>query len=170
MRPLLPAASAVCLSVLAACSPANVVAETGVAAYSADDFTSCAACHLADGGGIPGAFPKIRNRAALMAVLDGGRDYLITVVSSGLMGPLTADGMDYSGVMPGQQGAMSADAIAAALNYLVLNLVDDEAKDIALFSADEVEKSQDANDPAGPMTAAGIRQELISQHGEKWPQ
>jgi len=170
MRPLLPAASAVCLSVLAACSPANVVAETGVAAYSADDFTSCAACHLADGGGIPGAFPKIRNRAALMVVLDGGRDYLITVVSSGLMGPLTADGMDYFGVMPGQQGAMSADAIAAALNYLVLNLVDDEAKDIALFSADEVEKSQDANDPAGPMTAAGIRQELISQHGEKWPQ
>ena len=170
MRPLLPAASAVCLTVLAACSSANVVAESGVAAYSADDFTSCAACHLADGGGIPGAFPKIRNRAALMAALDGGRDYLIAVVSSGLMGPVTADGMDYSGVMPGQQSAMSVDAIAAALNYLVLNLVDDEAKDIPPFSADEVEKAQEANDPAGPMTAAGIRQELIVQHGEMWPQ
>lgn len=169
MRPLLPAASAVFLSVLAACSSANVVAESGDAAYSADDFTSCAACHLADGGGIPGAFPKIRNRAALMAALDGGRGYLIAVVSSGLMGPVTADGMDYSGVMPGQRSAMSVDAIAAALNYLVLNLVDDE-KDIAPFSADEVEKAQEANDPAGPMTAAGIRQELISQHGEKWPQ
>ena len=169
MRGLLPAASAVCLTVLAACSSANVLAESGVAAYSADDFTSCAACHLADGGGIPGAFPKIRNRAAVIAALDGGRDYLITVVSSGLMGPLTADGMDYSGVMPGQQGAMSMDAIAAALNYLVLNLVDDE-KDIAPFSADEVAKAQEANDPAGPMTAAGIRQELISEHGEKWPQ
>lgn len=169
MRPLSPAASAVCLSVLAACSSANVVAESGDAAYSADDFASCAACHLVDGGGIPGAFPKIRNRAALMAALDGGRGYLIAVVSSGLMGPLTADGMDYSGVMPGQQGAMSMDAIAAALNYLVLNLVDDE-KDIAPFSADEVEKAQEANDPAGPMTAAGIRQELISRHGEKWPQ
>jgi len=170
MRPLLPAASAVCLTVLAACSSANVVAESGVAAYSADDFTSCAACHLADGGGIPGAFPKIRNRAALMAALDGGRDYLIAVVSSGLMGPLTADRMDYYGVMPGQQGAMSVDAIAAALNYLVLNLVDGEAKNIPPFSADEVEKAQEASDPASPMTAAGIRPELISQHGEKWPQ
>jgi hypothetical protein len=105
-----------------------------------------------------------------MAALDGGRDYLIAVVSSGLMGPVTADGMNYSGVMPGQQGALSAEAIAAALNYLVMNLVDDAAKDIAAFSADEVAKVQEANEPAGPMTAAGMRQELVAQHGEKWPQ
>ncbi len=170
MRLFPPAASAVCLSVLAACSSTAEVAAVDIAPYSADDFTSCAACHLADGAGIPGAFPKIRNRAASMAVLDGGRDYLITVVSSGLMGPVTADGMDYSGVMPGQQGAMSADAIAAALNYLVMNLVDDEAKHNLAFSADEVEQAQQANDPAGPLTAAGIRQELVLRHGEKWPQ
>jgi cytochrome c553 len=170
MRPFLPAASTVCLSVLAACSSAAEVAAVDAAEYSADDFASCAACHLADGAGIPGAFPKVRNRAASMAALDGGRDYLIAVVSSGLMGPVTADGMNYSGVMPGQQGALSMDAIAAALNHLVMNLVDDAAKDIAAFSADEVAKVQQAHEPAGPMTAAGIRQELVEQHGEKWPQ
>ena len=169
MRPFLPAASAVCLFVLAACSSAAEVAAVDAAEYSADDFASCAACHLADGAGIPGAFPKVRNRAALMAALDGGRDYLIAVVSSGLMGPITADGMNYSGVMPGQQGAMSVDAIAASLNYLVLSLVDSEVDGLAEFSADEVANAQKANDPASPMTAAGIRQELVEQHGDKWP-
>jgi cytochrome c5 len=170
MRQFFSVASALCLFVLAACSSAAEVAPADAAEYSADDFASCAACHLADGAGIPGAFPKVRNRAASMAALDGGRDYLIAVVSSGLMGPVTADGMNYAGVMPGQQGALSADAIAAALNYLVRNLVDDGAMDIAPFSADEVAKLQKANEPAGPMTAAGMRQELVEQHGDKWPQ
>jgi len=157
--------------VLAACSSAAEVAAVDAAEYSADDFASCAACHLADGAGIPGAFPKVRNRAASMAALDGGRDYLIVVVTSGLMGPVTADGLMYSGVMPGQQGALSAEAIAAALNYLVMDLVDDEAMDIAAFSADEVVKAQSANELAtGPMTAAVMRQALVEQHGDKWPQ
>ena len=169
MKPFLPAATAVCLSVLAACLSAAEVESVDAAGYSADDFASCAACHLADGAGIPGAFPKVRNRAASMAALDGGRDYLTAVVSSGLMGPITADGMNYSGVMPGQQGAMSADAIAAALNYLVFSLVDSEVEELAAFSADEVAKAQKANEPAGPMTAAGIRQKLVEQHGDKWP-
>ena len=150
----------------------NKPQEPAVAAqeYSADNYTSCAACHLADGAGIPGAFPKIRNRAASIASLGGGREYLIAVVSSGLMGPITADGVSYSGVMPGQKGALQPDAIAAALNYLVADLADDQSNDVALFSAKEVVAAQKANEPAGPMTAAGIRQELVEQHGEKWPQ
>ena len=41
--------------------------------YSADAYASCAACHLPDGVGIPGAFPPIRNRAAkIAALLDRG--------------------------------------------------------------------------------------------------
>ena len=170
MRPVFSAVSAVRLIVLAACLSAAEVEPVDAAEYSADDFASCAACHLADGVGIPGAFPKVRNRAASMAALDGGRDYLITVVSSGLMGSITADGMIYAGVMPGQQGALSADDVAAALNHLVMILVDDETKDVAEFSADEVTKAQEANELAGPMTAAGMRQELVEQHGDKWPQ
>lgn len=140
------------------------------AEYSADDFKPCAACHLDDGAGIPGAFPKIRNRAAAMASLEGGREYLIVVVSSGLMGPITADGTNYMGVMPGQKGAMQADAIAAVLNYLVLELTDDKSTGISPFTEEEVAASQAAISSAGLMTAATVRTGLIEQHGDQWPQ
>ena len=92
--------------------------------YDADSYAPCAACHLADGAGIPGAFPVIRNRATAMAALAGGRRYLITVVSYGLMGPITADGSAYAGVMPGHGSSMQPDTIASALNYLVFQLTD----------------------------------------------
>jgi len=157
----------------AICIVALGVATTGLAdgaQYSADDFKPCAACHLDHGEGIPGAFPKIRSRAATMASLEGGREYLIAVVSSGLMGPITADGMSYMGVMPGQKGAMQANAIAAALNYLVAELTDDNAVEFSLFTEDEVAALQSGNSTASPMTAASMRSELIEQHGDQWPQ
>jgi len=67
--------------------------------YSADAFATCSACHMPDGAGIPGAFPPLRNRLADIAGLDGGRDYLITAVSFGLMGTIEVGGMQYFGVM-----------------------------------------------------------------------
>ena len=85
--------------------------------HSADAFATCSACHLADGVGIPGAFPPLRNRLAAMASLAGGRDYLIAVVSFGLMGTIEVGGMQYFGVMAGNNGAMTAEEIASALNY-----------------------------------------------------
>ena len=39
--------------------------------YSADAYATCAACHLPDGAGVPGAFPRIRDRAATIAALYG---------------------------------------------------------------------------------------------------
>lgn len=158
---------------LVICMVALSVATTSLAdgaQYTADDFKSCAACHLDHGEGIPGAFPKIRNRAATMASLEGGRAYLIAVVSSGLMGPITVDGMNYMGVMPGQKGAMQANAIAAALNYLVAALTDDDTVELSLFTEDEVAALQSENITADPMTAASMRSELIERHGDQWPQ
>ncbi len=99
---------------------ALVQAESEVAAsFSSDAYATCAACHLADGAGIPGAFPPINNRVAIIAGLQGGREYLITVLSSGLMGTIEAGGGQFFGVMPGNKGLMSAADIAAARNYVV---------------------------------------------------
>ena len=138
------------------------------AEYSADSYSTCSACHLDDGSGIPGAFPGIRNRAARMAQLDGGRQYLIVAVMYGLMGVIQVDGVQYFGVMPGNAGAMSAGEIAAVLNYVVFEL-NDGSMELAPFTANEViavEASVTSKSPAGGGT---LRAELVAQHGDKWP-
>ncbi len=139
--------------------------------YSASDFAICAACHLDNGSGIPGTFPPLRSRSAKLAALDGGREYLITVVSFGLMGTIQAAGQSYAGVMPGHAGSMQADAVAAALNYLVFELNDDArvADKVKPFSAREVNAVQANMAGGNPMTAGRLRNALLARHGEKWP-
>ena len=162
MKPLSLLLLGVCV---AAISPRGLAAEE----VDADAYTTCAACHLADGVGIPGAFPPINDRTAAMAGLDGGRDYLIMVVSFGLMGTIDAGGRQYMGIMPGNKGMMSADDIAAALNYVVFELSGTDV-DIAPFTSDEVEAVQSAAGAASPNTAAEIRKNLIERHEDEWPE
>jgi mono/diheme cytochrome c family protein len=140
--------------------------------YGADAFATCSACHLADGAGIPGAFPPLRNRLADIAGLDGGRDYLIMAVSFGLMGTIEVGGMQYFGVMAGNYGAMTAEEIASALNYAVFELTDDKdtASSVAAFSAEEVSSSQSKVSAASPAVAGKLREKMVEQHGDKWPQ
>jgi len=140
--------------------------------YSTDAYATCSACHLADGAGIPGAFPPLRNRLADIAGLDGGRDYLITAVSFGLMGTIEVGGMQYFGVMAGNNGTMTAEEIASALNYAVFELTDgkDAASSVSAFSADEVSSSQSKVSTASPAVAGKLREKMLEQHGDKWPQ
>jgi mono/diheme cytochrome c family protein len=46
-----------------------------------------------------------------------GRDYLVMVVTTGLMGDLKVGGVAYRGVMPAQSGLSEAE-VAAVLSYL----------------------------------------------------
>ena len=137
--------------------------------YPADAFAICSACHLPDGAGVPGAFPPVRSRAARIATLDGGRDYLVRVVSFGLMGTIEVDGVQYFGVMAGNAGSMTPDAIAAALNYLVFELNDGDAAGIEPFTADEVAGVQATVGAEGPAGAGEVRRALADKHGERWP-
>jgi mono/diheme cytochrome c family protein len=158
---------------LAGCAAPLVdgAAEVAVPAYSASDFAICAACHLDSGAGIPGAFPPLRERSTRMAALEGGREYLITVVSFGLMGTMQAEGQSFAGVMPGHAGSIQADAIAAALNYLVfeLNTDSDTADKVNPFDAAEVNAVQAGTVAGSPMTAANLRNALLLRHGQAWP-
>jgi len=162
-----------CICLLAGCaaSSADEALDDIIPSYSASDFAVCAACHLDDGAGVPGAFPPLRSRSARMAALDGGREYLITVASFGLMGTIQVDGQSYAGVMPGHAGSMHADAIAAALNYLVFELNDDAraADNVKPFSAREVDAVQANTAGGNPMTAGELRNTLLVRHGQKWP-
>jgi mono/diheme cytochrome c family protein len=78
---------------------------------------TCAVCHGADAGGIPGTFPSLRDQVQAFAKTAEGRDYLVMVVSSGLMGELKVAGVRYNNVMPAQSALSEAD-VAAVLSYL----------------------------------------------------
>lgn len=167
------------IALLGGCSAANGIADysgakTAVpaASFDAADYAACAACHLADGQGVPGAFPPLRNRSAAIARVEGGREYLITVASFGLMGEIRVENIAYAGVMPGQKGAMGADAIAGALNFLVFGLSDRDpaGSGIEPFTAAEVLELQSRVAAGGPVMAARLRAELMERHGDRWPQ
>jgi len=82
-------------------------------------FRRCAACHLPDGAGVPGAYPPLAGRLGKLAGTPQGRRYLIAVVERGLMGSIKAAGQVYSNVMPAQGPALDSAQVAAVLNYVL---------------------------------------------------
>ncbi|WP_018112076.1 c-type cytochrome [Thermus igniterrae] len=81
------------------------LAQDGKALYG----QHCAACHGAEGQGIPGAIPPL---AGNPRVADEA--YVVKVVREGLSGPLEVKGVAYSGVMPPMPQVAEADARAIA--------------------------------------------------------
>src|SRR5258708_4978419 len=77
----------------------------------------CAVCHGPEASGIPGSFPSLHEQIVAFAKTPEGRDYLVMVVTTGLMGELKVGGVTYSGVMPAQSG-LSDEEIAAVLGFL----------------------------------------------------
>ncbi len=92
------------------------------ASLGATVFTDhCAVCHGPLAAGIPGSFPSLHEQVVAFAKTSAGRDYLVMVVTTGLMGTLTVGGANYNGVMPAQSGLDEA-AVAAVLSYLASNM------------------------------------------------
>jgi mono/diheme cytochrome c family protein len=86
----------------------------------------CAVCHGPEAAGIPGSFPSLHEQIVAFAKTSQGRDYLVMVVTTGLMGDLKVGGVSYRGVMPAQSGLSEAE-VAAVLTYLA----SDRGKDAA---------------------------------------
>jgi mono/diheme cytochrome c family protein len=98
--------------------PALLVAG-GAAAFADDGATiykRCAACHLPNGAGVPGAFPPLKADAAALARTPEGRRYLALTVIRGVSGPITVGGKPFRGTMPAQAGLNDGD-VAAVLNH-----------------------------------------------------
>ncbi len=91
-------------------------AEAPPAAHGTKIYQRCAACHLPNGQGVPGAFPALAGRIAEAAATEAGRDYLVMAVVAGVMGEIDVDGRKIRGVMPAQAGLADAD-VAAVLNH-----------------------------------------------------
>ena len=74
---------------------------------------TCAACHQANGLGVPNAFPPLAGSPWLLE----DRETPIRVVLLGLSGPITVEGKSYSGAMPAFGDQLSDQEIALALSH-----------------------------------------------------
>jgi nitrite reductase (NO-forming) len=77
-------------------------------------LTSCFACHLANGEGIPGVFPPL----AASDFLNADTDRAIRIVTKGISGPVTVNGKTYNNVMPPQTQLDDA-AVADVITYIL---------------------------------------------------
>ncbi len=74
----------------------------------------CFACHMADGKGLPNAFPPLAASDYLLA----DRDRAIRVVLKGLTGAVTVNGKKYESAMPPQEAVLTDAQIADVLTYV----------------------------------------------------
>lgn len=104
--------------------------------------SNCAACHQANGQGIPGAFPPLADH--LPALYAADREFPILTVLFGLMGPITVHGQDYNGMMPAW-GHLSDGEIAAVLNHELTSWGNDAElpDDFTPYTAEDVTSHRD---------------------------
>ena len=74
--------------------------------------TNCLACHQAEGGGIPAAFPPL----AASDFLNADKERAIGVILHGLTGEVTVNGNKFNSVMPAL--ALNDEDIANVLTYV----------------------------------------------------
>lgn len=142
-------AAALCLfSLLTA--PSAFAAETSASRGSALFLLNCAACHQADGRGLPGIFPPLARSDYLMA--DKTRS--ISIAIQGTSGPMVVNGVEYQGVMPAPP-SLDDQQVADILTYVrsawgnagdAVTLAEVQAVRAALADA-----NTDAADPFAPL-------------------
>ena len=150
------AARAACTRALAAALSVLAIGAACVSPAAADApppganvfAARCAVCHGPEAAGIPGSFPSLHDQIVAFGKTPPGRDYLIMVVTTGLMGDLTVGSVSYRGVMPAQS-ILSEAEVAAVLTWLASD------------------RGKDASYPA--LSAADIT-DARARHPDKTPQ
>ena len=89
-----------------------------------DHYARCAACHLADGTGVPGMFPPLAGNAHRFFASPEGRSYLASLVVGGANGAIEIQGVSYAGVMPavvrgsvGRRSGQASQRIGVPLRF-----------------------------------------------------
>lgn len=96
--------------------PASLVAQAGSPGPvdGAQVFAArCAACHQANGKGLPGVFPPL----AGSSWVTGDADTALQIVLHGMNGPIDVLGTTYNGAMPAFAGQLSDQEVGAVLSY-----------------------------------------------------
>lgn len=95
--------------------PAGAPSEAEEPASGAGVFSSrCAACHQANGRGVPNVFPPL----AGSEFVNGDSARLVRLVLHGLTGPVTVGGATFNGAMPAWKDQLKDAEIAAVLTYV----------------------------------------------------
>lgn len=76
-------------------------------------LTSCFACHMATGEGLPAVFPPL----ARSDFLKADKDRAIRIVLKGTSGPITVNGQPFNNLMPPQE--FTDDQVADVLTYVM---------------------------------------------------
>ena len=76
----------------------------------------CLACHMVNGGGVPGLYPSLSKTEMVL----NENEKLIETVLHGLEGPITVNGEDYNNVMA-KLDYLKDEQVADVLNYIRTN-------------------------------------------------
>lgn len=114
-------------------------AATGEQGYN----TQCAACHQAEGQGVPGAFPPLAGHAP--DLYNASRGYPINVPLYGLAGEIVVEGQTYNGLMPAFNH-LADEEIAAILNHVMTAWGNEaELDDFEPYLPDEIAEGRGQN-------------------------
>lgn len=98
-------------------------------------LTSCFACHMANGEGLPAVFPPL----AKSDFLKADKDRAIKTVLKGLSGPIVVNGKPYNNMMPPHE--FTDDQAADVLTYVM----NEWGNDFGKVTAAEVKRVRDEN-------------------------
>ena len=147
-------AAALCGTTLCGAAEPAGAPSAGADSAGATVFADrCAVCHGPQAAGIPGSFPSLHEQVVAFAKMPQGRDYLVMVVTTGLMGGLKVGGVSYNGVMPAQSGLSEAE-VAAVLSYLASDLGKNNSAAAALSANDVTEARARHADKSAQATRA----------------
>lgn len=121
-------------------------------------YQRCAACHLATGKGVPGAFPPLQSDVRALAGKPEGRRYLVLAVTRGLAGPLTVEGKTYRGMMPAQSG-LDDESVAAVLTH-VTGTIAGGGNAVKPFTAAEVKAARESGATLDAAAVARLQPKL----------
>jgi mono/diheme cytochrome c family protein len=147
------AAAALTFGAVAFAAEPPAAAEDAASSGAAVFASRCAVCHGPQAAGIPGTFPSLHEQIRAFAKTPEGRDYLVMVVTTGLMGSLNVGGVNYTGVMPAQSGLSEAE-VAAVLSFLASGPGKSESAAPALSANDVTEARARHPDRAAQSTRA----------------
>ena len=143
----------------ASAAASAVKTNSAPVASQAEYAQVCAICHLANGEGVPGAFPPLNQRLSSYANNDAGRDFLVGLIKNGLYGAISVEGVTYNGAMPPLGSQVDAEQTAALLNYTLKTFAATEAG----FTATEV-STRSSN--IGNTSGAALRKSALSANSE----
>ena len=118
LKILAPAVLCLIVAIPLVAAQGTPIGEVDTAAGEAVYSSTCVACHMQNGAGVPSAFPPLAGHVPDLYNAEGGRVYLQRVLLYGLTGAIEVDGINYSSAMPAW-ATLDNQSLADIYNHIV---------------------------------------------------